>query len=313
MSTATLISVKCIWEHAEHNALTDLIFYKDQFFCCFRESDQHAGGSDGSIRILASKDANKWHDVAHLIKKGTDLRDPTFSETPDGRLLLTMGGSIYDAKGTLLACSPHAAFSANGTDWNHIIDLKMPNEWIWHVAWHKGIGYGASYHISDPTDLTKPWRLKLFSTKDGLHYTLHKQFRISKNPSETTLRFMADGTMVALVRRQGKGWIGSAKPPYKQWQWSECRYRLGGPNFLILPDGHMWAASRLHKVIEGKRKPHTALFEMDLKHLKPVLVFPSGGDTSYPGMVYRHHRLYVSYYSSHEGKAKIYLAEIALS
>jgi hypothetical protein len=41
---------------------------------------------------------------------------------------------------------------------------------------------------------------------------------------------------------------------------------------------------------------------------------PSGGDNSYPGFVIdRAQRLvYVSYYSSHEGKAAIYLATLRL-
>jgi hypothetical protein len=43
-----------------------------------------------------------------------------------------------------------------------------------------------------------------------------------------------------------------------------------------------------------------------------VLVLPSGGDNSYPGMAWHDGTLWLSYYSSHEGKASIYLAEIAL-
>jgi len=39
---------------------------------------------------------------------------------------------------------------------------------------------------------------------------------------------------------------------------------------------------------------------------------PSGGDTSYPGMVWHNNMLYISYYSSHEGKTSIYLAKIKI-
>jgi hypothetical protein len=42
------------------------------------------------------------------------------------------------------------------------------------------------------------------------------------------------------------------------------------------------------------------------------LQLPSGGDTSYPGLVWHDDFLWVSYYSSHEGKAKIYLAKLRL-
>ena len=43
---------------------------------------------------------------------------------------------------------------------------------------------------------------------------------------------------------------------------------------------------------------------------EPVLWLPSGGDCSYPGMVEHEGLLWMSYYSSHEGKTSIYLAQI---
>ena len=45
--------------------------------------------------------------------------------------------------------------------------------------------------------------------------------------------------------------------------------------------------------------------------LTEVLTLPSGGDTSYPGLVWHDGLLWVSYYSSHEGKTSIYLAKVA--
>ena len=47
--------------------------------------------------------------------------------------------------------------------------------------------------------------------------------------------------------------------------------------------------------------------------LTPVLTFPSGGDTSYPGMVWHDGLLWISYYSSHEGNTSIYLARVKLT
>ena len=43
---------------------------------------------------------------------------------------------------------------------------------------------------------------------------------------------------------------------------------------------------------------------------EPVLSVPSGGDNSYPGLVWHDGLLWMSYYSSHEGKSAIYLARI---
>jgi hypothetical protein len=41
-----------------------------------------------------------------------------------------------------------------------------------------------------------------------------------------------------------------------------------------------------------------------------TLRLPSGGDTSYAGLVWHENLLWVSYYASHEGKTAIYLAKV---
>ncbi len=43
---------------------------------------------------------------------------------------------------------------------------------------------------------------------------------------------------------------------------------------------------------------------------EPALTLKSGGDTSYAGLVWYDGLLWMSYYSSHEGKSAIYLAKI---
>ena len=57
---------------------------------------------------------------------------------------------------------------------------------------------------------------------------------------------------------------------------------------------------------------HTAITCIDVKKGKmtKLLKLPSGGDTSYPGLVWHDNMLYVSYYSSHEGRTSIYLAKV---
>src|SRR5262249_47275170 len=99
----------------------------------------------------------------------------------------------------------------------------------------------------------------------------------------------------------------TSKPPYREWTWHETKYRLGGPNFLPLPDGSLWATSRLYP-----RGPKTVLARLGRDTYEPVLTLPSGGDTSYARMVWHDRQLGVSYYSSHEGKSSIYLARIEL-
>jgi hypothetical protein len=51
---------------------------------------------------------------------------------------------------------------------------------------------------------------------------------------------------------------------------------------------------------------------MDLQSVTPELILPSGGDCSYAGMAVQGDLLWVSHYSSHEGKTSIYLAKVRL-
>ena len=76
-----------------------------------------------------------------------------------------------------------------------------------------------------------------------------------------------------------------------------------------LPDGRLVAGVRLY---DGKVR--TALLSIDAASgsAKELLSFPSNGDSSYPGLVWHNDELWVSYYSSHEGRTSIYLARVRL-
>ncbi|MBW7893099.1 MAG: hypothetical protein H3C48_19170 [Chitinophagaceae bacterium] len=47
--------------------------------------------------------------------------------------------------------------------------------------------------------------------------------------------------------------------------------------------------------------------------LREVIQLPSSGDCSYPGLLVKGKWLYVSYYSTHEGKSAIYFCRFPLS
>ena len=85
--------------------------------------------------------------------------------------------------------------------------------------------------------------------------------------------------------------------------------RIGGPHMIALPDRRLVAAVRLYD-----DPVRTSVCEVDLEkgHLHEMLALPSGGDTSYPGLVWRDGLLWVSYYSSHQGKTSIYLAKVRI-
>lgn len=297
-----ILSVEKIWDQADHSAFTDLIRHQGDWFCVFREGKQHAHGDTGRIRILTSQDAKTWESVVLLEEEGVDLRDPKFSTRPDGELMLLAGGSVFGDEG-FVTRSPRVSFSPDGRSWSTLQKVLAEEHWLWRATWFQGIAYSVS-KMGDGKDTRK---VILYSSEDGVHWDWITVFKnIPAWPNETTLRFMPDGEMVALLRRNKTGWIGTSRPPYKDWAWHETGHRLGGPNFIRLPNGELWAGSRSYREEEYR----TVLARMTRTTYEPVLTLPSGGDTSYPGMVWDQDLLWMSYYSSHEGKSSIYLARI---
>ena len=53
--TAPAVEVRKIWDQAPHNAFTDLVRFKEQWFCVFREGQGHVS-PDGALRVLTSRD-----------------------------------------------------------------------------------------------------------------------------------------------------------------------------------------------------------------------------------------------------------------
>src|SRR4029079_4079121 len=107
-----LVSVAMIWDKGRHNAFTDLVRFRDKWFCIFREADAHVGGN-GTCRILTSTDGDTWSPSSLVEEKGIDLPDPKCSAPTYGRLMLVAGGSVYDRK-TYKGRQPRVAFSSDG-------------------------------------------------------------------------------------------------------------------------------------------------------------------------------------------------------
>ena len=78
---------------------------------------------------------------------------------------------------------------------------------------------------------------------------------------------------------------------------------------MRVPDGRIVVAGRDHI---GQTKTNLWWLNPETAKLTTLATLPSGGDTSYPGLVFRDGLLWVSYYSSHEGKTSIYLAKVKL-
>lgn len=309
---AELVSVTKIWDQAPHCAYTDITRFQNLFYCCFREAAA-ADRGEGVIRILLSSTGKTWVDQGTLSETGTDLRDPKIIVTPDGKRLYLLCSGQSATQGRQSRYST----TMDGKVWTPLQKLLAKGDTLWRVSINPTDQrfYGISYNIhpnSGGPAPEKEWSLKGYASADGSVWQLSSILNVPGQPAEATLRFLKNGSALALVARQGgdrRGVIGTAAAPYRDWTWASAGVPLGGPNFIELPDGKLIAGSRGFGATPGA---HMVLFAMTASSLTPILELPSGGDCSYPGLYWHDDLLHVSYYSSHEGKAAIYYAQVRL-
>ena len=313
-------SIRKIWDNGQHCAFTSLVKYQDKYYCSFREGETHIfdkkGNAEGKVRILVSDDGDTWRSVLLVGKKGIDFRDPKLSITPDGRLMVIMGGSVYKNK-VLKERIPHVCFSSDGQSFSSpipvSIDKQVKNglDWIWRVTWHKGVGYAVNYSMTGENEA----EICLLKTLDGVQYDLVTKLSVPDFPNETTVRFTPDERMLMMVRCDSGdklGYWGVSEPPYKDWQMNQMEIRVGGPDFIVTDNHVIIAGSRSYYVPSDVKM--VLLTGNDKGKFHEWGVLPSGGDTSYPSFLIEGDELWVSYYSSHEtNNASIYLAKIPLN
>jgi hypothetical protein len=313
--------LRMIWDAAPHNAFTDLVRHKGAWYCAFREGLGHVS-DDGRLRVIRSLDGRVWESVALLGWDGVDARDAKLSVTADGQLLLNGAVRFLAPVGedrhqsvTWLSpdgrtwSGPHACPSGLGT-------------WRWSVTWHGQSGYSFGYGGRDAGGT-------LYRTADGKRWEpVVREVFPPGQASETSLVFMPGGRAYCLLRRDphtrfpATAALGTAQPPFTRWTWVDLKVRMGGPKLIHLAlEGRLLAAVRLYDPVR------TALCEIEplacrlaqvgdlgkaAWRASEIAPLPSAGDTSYAGMVWHEGVLWVSYYSSHEGRARIYLARVGL-
>lgn len=300
-----IVSVKKIWDASPHNAFTDLVRFQDAWYCVFREGAGHVS-PDGALRVIRSKDGDAWESAALIKSADSDLRDAKITVTPDGRLMLSGAEALHDqSKKTHQSLT---WFSNDGSNWSEPNEVADPDFWLWRTTWFGKRAYGVGYGCRDHNR-----QIRLYQSEDGKSFTPILSNMFSEGyPNETSIVFTDRGLAYCLLRRDGNpksGLIGIADPPYVHWRWTDLKTQIGGPHMILLPDGRLVAAVRLYD-----NKVRTSLCWVDpvAGSLTEFTQLPSGGDTSYAGLALHEGLLWVSYYSSHEGKTSIYLAKVKL-
>ena len=317
-------SVERIWDRGTHAAFTSLIEFNGRYYCSFREGYSHIfdenGDAEGHVIVLESKDGDSWKQVLDTGLEGIDCRDPKLCVTPDGRMMVLFGGSTYRNK-ELISQQGYVMFSKDGKTFSTpekiVFDPRPENEsnWLWRVTWNGDKGYGVSYGSG-----TAGRTLILYETGDGINYRQVKSFDVEGFPNETTLRFLPDGRMLAMIRYDDYnggpeclGEWGVSEAPYTEWNLKRMGLRVGGQDFLVLDDGTVLAGTRSYAI--GNHCKTIILRGNADGDFQEVFTLPSDGDTSYPGMLVVGKELWVSYYSTAgtPGNAAIFLAKIPLT
>ncbi|MDA9961619.1 glycoside hydrolase [Opitutales bacterium] len=299
----TLVEVRKIWDKAPHNAFTDLVRFKDEWFCVFREGKGHVS-PDGALRVIASKNGKDWRSTALLTSDNSDLRDAKINVTPDGRLMLSGAEAMHDR-----AKYSHQSltwFSKDGRKWSKSHEVGDRDFWLWRTTWHKGKTYGFGYGTN-----RRNRSIRLYQSDNGSSFEVLVKNAFDKgHPNETSIVFLPDETALCLLRRDNlpnTAQLGRSKPPYLELIWKDLGVRIGGPELIRLPDGRFVTAVRRY---DGIVRTSLHWLDPEKATLTEFMKLPSGKDTSYAGLVWHEDMLWVSYYSSHEGKTSIYLAKV---
>lgn len=302
-----LVEVRKIWDQAPHNAFTDLIRFHNQWYCAFREGRSHVC-DEGTLRVIRSDDGEEWTSVASMKWADGDVRDAKLSITANDQLMLN--GAVRFLKPVHGNAHQSVTWlSPDGENWSKPFTCPSGlGTWRWSVTWHQGTAYSFGYSGKDKGGC-------LYGSTDGKVWSVVKDKvypGVEPYGNETSLVFLPDDTAYCLLRRD-KGTkdavLGVSHPPYTEWEWDDLGIRVGGPKMIACEGGRFLAAVRLYS---GGTRTSLCWIDAEAGRFTEALKLPSGGDTSYAGLVVHEGLLWVSYYSSHEGRSTIYLAKVRL-
>lgn len=295
-----------IWHGAPHCAFTDLVFFGGRWLCCFRESDSHALGRLGIIRIIESSDGEEWKSSHVFSDSAYDLRDPHFSLPGDGRLMLNMAGRTQ-VDGEYVDLQSFASFSRDGAEWSDPTAMACDGYWIWQLRWHEGIAYSWARKVVEGLPYA------FFRSPDGIRWEPLVQL---DGGSETALSFLPDGQLLAFRRHREAALLALSAPPFREWDWQSTGRWAGGPNLFPLSDGRILAGCRFHRA-DAPREERSyfslALVDLERRTLRLVIDFPVAQDCGYPGIFEKGSELWVSHYSGTKTDSAIHLSRIPVT
>jgi hypothetical protein len=321
-------SLRKAYHDGNHNAFTDLVRFRGQYYLTFRNCpDGHMLFTTSRILVLCSDDRQSWREVCAFNVPKRDVRDPHFLVFQD-RLWVLSGTWLVDPvdsrNRSLNDHQGYAAWTADGATWQGPVLLEGTHGYyIWRAGAWEDTAYLIGRCVRDFAQLegneevresTEAWLLK---SNDGVYW--ERAGRIQPHfGDEIAFLFEADASILAVARGgvSSAGQLCRSVPPYTEWRRTSLGRSIGGP--LLARWGQRYLVGG-RKTVDPS-KPRTVLYWLEDDALVEALELPSGGDNSYPGFLeLSPSEGLLSYYSSHEGSgtslapSAIYLADLTIA
>ena len=301
-----------------YNAFTNMEFWHGKYYVVFRQGEKHTIAR-GKLILLESTDLENWTETIVLDRPSIDDRDNKLLSTPERLFLYT----VPYAPGLL---PTEVMYTEDGVSWSAPVDATPPGisrAQFWKPKEHNGMFYcGADYGSS-----------YLLKSTDAISWEVVSTITSLYAPTETSIVFLKDGRLLALVRTNGfsqaVGGFHISSPPYTSWAPTiDDQHHFSGPSAELIGDTIVVCARTqlpdwgLVEDVPGGRGERTALSTFDVTTMS--LSFPAmlpterGGDSSYPGILpTSRNRAVISWHDgqvniSSGGPSDIWLAHIKI-
>lgn len=287
-----------------HNSATDLARWRGRLWLTHRRADGHRNVPYGDVVVLSSTDGRAWKEVA-VVDSGLDDRDPKLLPDED-RLWLFFGGARLELDEAGRAVEGGARWIESQASWTkdgvRFVEPQRTSEagwWHWRPVRAED-GFLAAAYGRDLEREPPEVEVALVRSDDGLRWERCSTLLGGSRGTETSVVRLADGRLFAVARGTGDDtWLLDADGPAGPWRERRLEQWMHAPALLPM-HGRLLVAGRDR---DERTQYATRLWwlDVDAGTTELALSLPSGGDTSYCGLVRDgDDAVLVSWYSQHE-------------
>lgn len=306
MEVESVTSSKLFFNDSLHLAFTDIVYYDEKWRVAFRASDKHVYGQNGKIKVYSSLDKSNWILEKTFENDLYDLRDPDFYFF-NNELFLKLHGTLYSDREILDYTEFLVPYSTQG-GWGEVSAVNENLEyWLWKFSEIDNrllsIGYRTNFETAPVTA-----NLKLFEITNGNAVAVC-DIDLPGHYNEGVIKKM-NGKNIAIVRNEwGNLFLGEIDLNNCEFIDYEFPLKItGGPEFVWLGNNEILIIGRF--IQSGLISVVAVTYNIEEKSIVAYQFLESGGDCGYPGIQKDGDSFILSYYSSHEGTASIYINSI---